>query len=248
MRKWPFTLVFIALFYLVGTYGLGISVYPPSITSDEQRKNEYTKPDHQGSFLSTFERGALTEVDLVHTYHDEVIAIATIFIAIYTVVLGIATQALVEEGRRSNKKQLRAYIGIVKIRFVLPHLRNDSFGVPDIIPPNFVFEDYIVVEIMNFGSSPASDVKIMVNWQPTIVGARLDESNFEFGDLGDEGESTYYITPGNTQHAVIPFRKTENIKMIRVCPESFPYGNIALCRFSPTSRSRRDLKETAGFR
>jgi hypothetical protein len=35
---------------------------------------------------------------------------------------------------------------------------------------------------------------------------------------------------------------------LRVCPESFPYGNIALCRFSPTSRSRRDLKETAGFR
>jgi hypothetical protein len=35
---------------------------------------------------------------------------------------------------------------------------------------------------------------------------------------------------------------------VRVCPESVPYGNIALCRFSPTSRSRRDLKETAGFR
>jgi hypothetical protein len=35
---------------------------------------------------------------------------------------------------------------------------------------------------------------------------------------------------------------------LRVCPESFPYGNIALCRFSPTSRSRRDLKESAGFR
>jgi hypothetical protein len=45
-------------------------------------------------------------------------------------------------------------------------------------------------------------------------------------------------------HALVGGRR----RGLRVCPESFPYGNIALCRFSPTSRSRRDLKETAGFR
>jgi hypothetical protein len=46
----------------------------------------------------------------------------------------------------------------------------------------------------------------------------------------------------------VAYQNTDNFRSLRVCPESFPYGNIALCRFSPTSRSRRDLKETAGFR
>ncbi len=209
----PFLIVisiFVAATYLIGS----LPVRPPSIPETKHAEGEY--PDRKDvSALNILRRGLGREAQFLSDEHDEVIAVGTIFIALYTIVLGVATQSMVRESREASKRQLRAYVGIDKIELVIPNVRNKSHVIPDPLPTGYAYADYALFNLKNFGQTPAIKTKVVVNWQPTIFGFRLKENEFAFGDLGDEGESAYVVDPGATQYALISFVKTEYLANIR---------------------------------
>ena len=131
----------------------------------------------------TLESGMAYVWDFIHASHEEIIAIATIFIAIYTIILGTATSALVKEAKITTKHQLRAYIGVKAVSIHTPNVSNKNYKVPDPIPAEgYVWSDLIKIIVKNFGSTPASNIAVYLNWQPTNFGGRLMK-DFAYGDM-----------------------------------------------------------------
>jgi hypothetical protein len=177
-----FVVVFL-VFLLATTLLVLVPIEPPAPQNTENTKSDNTPKYYPSSFFTSFQAGLAREEDFIIDWHDETIAIGTIAIACYTIVLGVATQALVKEGRRASKHQLRAYIGIDMIELKAKNLRNKGFKLPDPPPPNHVYEDVIVASL--------------------------------FGDLGDPGESIYYIDPGRTEEAVVVFKQSDHLEAFR---------------------------------
>jgi hypothetical protein len=75
--------------------------------------------DNCSTPYATFKVGLYESWRVSHDFHEEIITIATIFIAIFTIILGIftvilagSTQELVRDAQNTTERQLRAYISI----------------------------------------------------------------------------------------------------------------------------------------
>jgi hypothetical protein len=116
-------------------------------------------------------------VTIVNRTIDDPVALFTFVLASSTIGLWIVTwrsgarqsdetrQTIVAmEG--SERRQLRAYVGVTRIEFVVPHLEDLGWNVPNPPPDGYIYTELVMVTVANFGSTPAYEVRVTVNWQP----------------------------------------------------------------------------------
>ncbi|MGO8952085.1 MAG: hypothetical protein ACLPWS_02810 [Rhodomicrobium sp.] len=210
---------------------------PPKQASESNHTTQ-TNINYCTSPNAAFKIGLSELWTFVHGHHEEVIAVGTFFIAIFTVVLGLftvslatSTNKMARAAENTERRQLRAYVGMHEIETELPNLHQLNYEIPDNIPPGFIHQDFVTATIKNFGQTPAQDVMTVVNWQPIIpFGAWLPD-DFGYRDqdtlntIASAGrsvvdrDSTHFSTVNlNTLRA---FRDAEN----KTC-SLYLYGHI----------------------
>ncbi|MGA7789435.1 MAG: hypothetical protein WCA56_14870, partial [Xanthobacteraceae bacterium] len=161
----------------------------PSIKSGES--SQTTQPDKNNCVSpgAVFKVGLNELWTFTHDHHEEVIAVGTAFIAIFTIVLGLftvsvaaATNKLVEGAERAEKRELRAYVGVEKLAFECPGIKDHHYKPTDLITPGLIHKNYIVVTVRNFGQTPAYDVTVYAYFVPAKFAERLPDEFFEKND------------------------------------------------------------------
>lgn len=121
-----------------------------------------------------------------HGYVCE-IRITDVYIAIFTGILAVSTIGLIFTGyrtiytmQRTERRQLRAYVG-VKLSLKCKNLNNLRYK-PHAIAAGEGPEDFFIVDMTNFGQTPANNTTIWINWRPMPYPQRLPD-NFSFEDI-----------------------------------------------------------------
>jgi hypothetical protein len=130
--------------------------------------------------------------------------------------------------RSAARRQFRAYCGPIEFRTHLPHLGDPTFEVPDPAPPNYVFTHYIICTVQNFGTTPAFDLNVVMNWQPvTPFGSSMPEE-FEYPDqrkIMQDGGTV--VDPGQTFPALIVVNPVAGFREAKAKRATlYLYGNI----------------------
>jgi hypothetical protein len=147
-------------------------------TTDTPKK-EY--PSIHAALIRGFERLGT----FIHHFHEEIIAVGTLFIAVFTIILAfatgflyVATRDLVKGAEDTARRQLRAYVVI----------DGDKFEGK---PGKFVSN----LKIINTGQTPA--YKLRIKSKTDILPCRLPK-DFDFA-IKDPGNAST-ITLGHNQH------------------------------------------------
>jgi hypothetical protein len=112
-----------------------------------------------------------------------VLTVITGLLALFTWKLWTETGRLVSGAEDTAKRQLRAYVGVDEISFNLPHILIPGWKAPDPLPPDgYVFEDFILITVRNFGATPAYELRVMANWQPIKPFGAVVSPDFVFTD------------------------------------------------------------------
>jgi hypothetical protein len=132
---------------------------PPKEHSENSEAQQTEKYNCSTPYAS-FKVGLYESWRFAHEAHEEIIAVATIFIAMFTIILGLftvnlagSTDSLVKSAERTAERQLRAYLSIEKA------IRVDSHS----LSPEFL------ISFKNRGQTPAYSGK---NWVDVKVGER----------------------------------------------------------------------------
>jgi hypothetical protein len=209
LRGLLFLLAFVAIF-AAAIWWLGYSsCQPPMINNGEQAQQDSSDKYDCASPYASFESGLNQMWAFVHGSHDEILTVATIFIAIYTIILGTSTRALVKEARSTTRHQLRAYVGIDKIYIESMKVDDTKYEIPDPVAAGYVYRDLVRVRVKNFGSTPTTVLTVVVNWQDmTPLGSYLP-SDFPYGDLGKDPDviHRFMLDPGDTETVKIRMEK-----------------------------------------
>jgi hypothetical protein len=136
-------------------------VIPQIAASDDRkvRKNQDDRRDEEGTefFVLSGHKFKIT---------DFFIALFTGLLVWVGAVQARRLRRTIETMRDAERRQTRAYVGISKIRFDFPHISWLNWTMPDPLPSSgYVFDDYVLVTVENFGESPAYEVLVQVNWQ-----------------------------------------------------------------------------------
>ncbi len=114
-------------------------------------------------------------------------ALSTAFLAVFTVVLALgtiglylATKNLVEGTDDTAKRQLRAYVGVGAndFSFELPDETDPAYKPVDLNAPPQILKDFLVINVKNFGQTPAHDVVVFGNVTPTLGASDLPQDFF----------------------------------------------------------------------
>ena len=119
--------------------------------------------------------------DWSHKYICD-IRITDAYIALFTFTLAAVTIGLIIVGfgtirtmARTERRQLRAYVGIEKIELVFRANVQQIEGAKK-GEIGWIWPDVLLVHYRNFGQTPASRVYIHVNWEPMKFGVFLPDS------------------------------------------------------------------------
>ncbi len=192
MLKATLTLVFCIAVLAAAIYFAGhSSCEGPPKQNGENAETHKNDGHNCATPYSTFKVGLNEGWRVAHEYHEEIIAVATVFIAVFTIILGLftislaaSTDKLVRGAERTERRQLRAYVGVHEIETELPNLKTLSYEIPDYgqFPPNFIHKDFITIIIKNYGQTPARSVLTVVNWQPFFPFGSAAPDDFDYRD------------------------------------------------------------------
>jgi hypothetical protein len=144
---------------------------PANQAGNTKRSNEYNGGHNTKSIWQALisPRDPLVFLNLCLVGVTGILAASTIGLWIVTAHAGKRQS---EDMRRSinaataaERRQLRAYVGVEKIWFDLPHMSYLNWKAPRPVPPGYFYEDKALVEIKNFGGTPAYEVGVTINWQ-----------------------------------------------------------------------------------
>lgn len=132
----------------------------------------------------------------------------------------------------TSKKTLRAYVGLQEIALKIPSTIKTNYK-PLPITAGSVETDFVVLNIKNYGSTPAKDVTVTSSWKTQPFPYQLPQ-NFEYPDLKghlppslDLIKSKVVIHPGQewkskiAVHDVSPFIDASKQKVML-----FLYGHV----------------------
>jgi len=157
------------------------------------------------------------------------------------IILGITLTALIiytgltyyqaSIARDTARRQLRAYVGINAIDIEAPNLKKAGYEVPANPPAGFIYKDFVVPLIKNFGQTPASDVLVIVNWIPVTPFGYLLPDNFPYQDYSTSGGTTtasrFVLDPGQIHTGKV---KIDKLKFFRDAQSKatslYIYGHI----------------------
>ena len=113
-------------------------------------------------------------------------------IAAFTVILGIATgllwwvtRGLVKGAERTERRQLRAYVGMESLNFECANLKEKHYKPADLTTIGLIHKDFLVVKVRNFGQTPAYGVTVYAYPVATDYSIRLPDDFFEQNDTAD---------------------------------------------------------------
>ena len=104
-------------------------------------------------------------------------------------IAAIISLAALLDIRKTNKRQLRAYVGLESLRLELPELNDPNYRPIQPDKAGLVVDDYVLATVKNYGTTPALDVRTQVNWVYVSFGTRIP-ADFAYADLGSKA------TPG----------------------------------------------------
>ncbi len=107
---------------------------------------------------AAIKRGFVRQGDFIHNFREEIVAVGTLFIAAFTVILAfatgflyVATRDLVEGADKNAEKQLRAYVGLQSMEATVYPFDQGGFVV------------VAHTEARNFGQTPAYGMTVQAN-------------------------------------------------------------------------------------
>lgn len=125
-----------------------------------------------------------------YRWSDEPIVVVTAIIAAIALlqlfVFGLQARRLrqtVEAMQSTERRQLRAYVGVDDLAFEWPSERNPDYTPLDTETPGLIHKDFIKVTVKNFGLTPASDVTVYAYFASTPAFSRLPENFFRENDV-----------------------------------------------------------------
>jgi hypothetical protein len=134
--------------YVAATAWLGFQEKPAPQTHQGEQKTE-SDENKDTTLRSAINRGLARQGDFIYDFREEIVAVGTLFIAAFTVILAFATgflyfatRDLVEGADKNAEKQLRAYVFV-------------KDGAVIITPDGGGFVAHIIFK--NFGQTPAKD-------------------------------------------------------------------------------------------
>jgi hypothetical protein len=155
--------VIIGIFFATGLYlaftaWLGASFHQAPTPQTNQSDQE-TKPiENELRLRMAIKHGFIRQGNFIHDFREEIVAVGTLFIAAFTVILAFATgflyfatRDLVTGADDTAEKQLRAYIGTYSMETTFYPYQGGGY----------VFIAH--VELRNFGQTPAYDLLIEAN-------------------------------------------------------------------------------------
>jgi hypothetical protein len=167
----------------VGIFLIGSSLCnQPPIEASETSKTENTC----STIDDVFKAGLSDAWDFVHDHHDELIAIGMLFIVIFAIVLVFftislarATKKLIVKAENTERRKLRAYVGLDKLSFEFDGLQAENNTPADLTKSGIIHKDFIVVKVRNYGLTPAYGVTVYVYVTYTNFPARLADNFFQ---------------------------------------------------------------------
>lgn len=183
--------IFCLMTLVIAILGVGYSACNERpIKSSESAETAQPYKNSCSSPITILKVGLYEAWSFVHSHHEETIAVGTIFIAIFTVVLGLftvslagATDKLVRGAERTERRQLRAYVGLDKLEFESAGLKDKNYMPADLTTPGLVHKDFIAVKVRNYGQTPAYGVTIYAYLVATDFPARLPDEFFSLNDV-----------------------------------------------------------------
>jgi hypothetical protein len=127
--------------------------------------------------------------DFIDAYHEDISAVSTVIIAIFTAILGYATwflygatRGLVREAKNTADRQLRAYIFLENAFF-------ERTGVE-----NFAIDTWAIqYRLKNFGRTPAHKVEVtysaeVVQWDGELTMIPIPNTEVKLGSMAPNGD------------------------------------------------------------
>ena len=134
-------------------------------------------------------------------------------IDIFTGALVVVTIGLIATGyctirtmQETERRQLRAYVGIVQIEIEAPHMPHAAFEIPNPAPAGFVHEDFVNVTVKNYGQTLASEVLVWMNWLPGPFGSQIADE-FQYPDNDPLNTAAHASRAVVNINALAPFRR-----------------------------------------
>ena len=168
-----------------GVFSIGlVACNQPPINAGETSKTDQPDKNNCATAGGIIKTGFAEAWAFIHGHHEEIIAVGTIFIAVFTIVLGLftvslagATDKLVKGAERTERRELRAYVGLESLSFEVTNENNPDF-ILDLDTPGIIHQDFVTVKIRNFGVTPARDVCVFTYVQPQGPHERLADDFF----------------------------------------------------------------------
>lgn len=187
-----FVFVICLVVILGGIFVVGLtSCDKPQINTVEGGETAKPNKNYCSAPNAIFKVGLSATGDFIHHYHEEVIAVGTVFIAIFTIVLGLftvnlagATDKIVKGAEEATRRQLRAYVSVEPTDVF-------NFGTKERVG--------ISVHLKNHGGTPASELShdfsmgLLPNPLPT---------DFVYPETTDQFDTNSTLFPGS----ILPVR------------------------------------------
>lgn len=117
-------------------------------------------------------------VRLVRKTIDDPLAILTGLLAIATFWLVLVVLCQLRDARETAKRQLRAYLGVEKLAFECPGIRDKNYSPSNHTTVGLIHKDFLVVRVRNFGETPARNVTVFAYFASTDYPQRLPDNFF----------------------------------------------------------------------
>jgi hypothetical protein len=98
------------------------SLNEPTLNASYSKQRAEAAKQYDAALSAALKRGFIRQGDFIHDFKDEIIAVGTVFIAAFTVILAfatgflyVATRDLVNDAKDTSRRQLRAYVFLDQI-------------------------------------------------------------------------------------------------------------------------------------
>ncbi len=132
--------------------------------------------------------------EFVYANANSTIAVFTVVLALATIFLWTATRDLVHGAERTERRQLRAYVGVDRLSFECAGFDDKNYKPSDLTTPGLVHQDFLVVKVRNYGQTPAYDVTVFGYIAATNYPNRLPDDFFEKNDTDNISMAEVRVT------------------------------------------------------
>jgi hypothetical protein len=166
-RKWKM-LAWPVFFLLLSSLIFVATLTPSYHQCTKEREQAYSEQEQSSSEKNSVVRFVLCEGAAIDANSALLTAVATIFVAAFTLTLwratseqGRLTRKAIDESKKSSERQLRAYVGVDGMAF---EITSTQAGYVPIDPNSvgIIYPDFLAIKVRNFGQTPAKNVTLIV--------------------------------------------------------------------------------------